>query len=383
MTFPRTPRADPVGNARLRPGDERAALAGAQRTTRRIALAALALAVLGVGLAAWRYLAPADTGCQQAAWNTTPAVGDLPPGWTIGASQFDLGRRQMTLLGPVPQDETSTRAVLYATITCYPQGAADSVTRSSDAAKAAGQTVTARSDLGDQGFLAEDASGAFFLQFRHAGIVVYLAASGDAKIGDLEEVASAFDRSLGGDGGAAAIGTPDAGSPAPTDDLLSPSASDEPPPSESPAAPELESVLPRKVGTIDLKVESSLGTTILSDDQGSRAIVAALRAAGRTPADLRVAQAYDVTATADLSLLAISVKGMKRDALKALALDAWLAATGAGVKLDTATLAGVEFTRVDYGDGGAKDYVLAEADLVIIIETADAALAEQAAAALP
>ena len=101
--------------------------------------------------------------------------------------------------------------MVYATITCYPSGAADAVTRSADASTAAGQTVVSRDDLGDQGFSAADSSGANFLQFRHDRLVVYLAGSGDATAAEVDAIASAFDKSLGGDGGAVALGTPGTG----------------------------------------------------------------------------------------------------------------------------------------------------------------------------
>ena len=66
-----------------------------------------------------------------------------------------------------------------------------------------------------------------------------------------------------------------------------------------------------------------------------------------------------------------------------MVLETLLAASGDGVTKDTVTLAGQAWTRIDYGDGGTLDYVLTDGANVIVITTADAALAEQAAAALP
>jgi hypothetical protein len=284
----------------------------------------------------------------------------------------------MTLLGPLSEDETS-QAVLYATITCYPLGAADSVTRSADAATAAGQTVVARTDLGEQGFSAIDGSNAVFLQFRYGNVVVYLAASSDASPGEVELVAGAFDRAMGGDGPATAAGTPDAAA-SPSDGLGSPVASEDPAVNESPVAPELEAALPTQVGDTPLTIQSALGSEILAND---RIVTAALRAAGKEPDDLRLAEAFDPSIADGLWIRAISVTGMKTDELKAFVLGSLLLASSEGVKTDTVTLAGQSFTRVDIGDGLSIDYVLAEGDHAIIIETADAALAEQAAAALP
>jgi hypothetical protein len=271
---------------------------------------------------------------------------------------------------------------VYATVTCYEDGAADAVTRSADAATAAGQAVTSRNDLGDQGFSAVDDSGATFLQFRHDKLVVYLAASGDATATEVDQLASAFDIALGGDGGAVAVGTPAAATPVPSADTATPGPSDDASPGAA-AAPELEAALPAKVGDIALAVDSATGSMMLGEDQLSRAITAALRAAGRTPDDLGIAQAYDETAESDLSVLAVAVEGMAGAKVQAFVLETWLAATGAGITTDTVTLAGSEFTRVDYGDEGPMDYVTTKGNVAFVINTADPALAAEAAAALP
>jgi hypothetical protein len=370
---------------RPRTADEQARLDAAGRTTRRVAIAALVLSLVGVGMAAWRTFAPSDGGCQSAAWSVSPGASDLPAGWTVASSQYDIARKSLSLVGPLPADETAAQAVIYATITCYPVGAADAVTRSADAATAAGQLVTRRDDLGDQGFSAVDDSGATFLQVRHADLVIYLAASGDATAPEVDQLASAFDRAMGGDGGAVSIGSPapasqspgtgptDTGSGAPLESAL-PSAA---------AAPVLEAALPRQVGSVALAVDSATGSMILGEDQLSRAIVAALRAEGRQPDDLSLAQAYDETAESDLSILAVSVNGMPIAKTLRLVMDSWLAASGTGVTRDTATLDGRTFTRINYGDDGPLDYVIAQGEIVIVITTADPALAAQAAAALP
>jgi hypothetical protein len=356
------------------------------RSTRRIAIAAIVVALLAIGLAAWRVVSPPGSPCQSTAWNVAPATGDLPAGWTLTSSQYDIDRKSMTLLGPSPSAQTTNQAVVYATITCYAQDAADAVSRSVAATTAAGQQVTQRPDLGEQGFSAVDRSGAAFIQFRHGSVVAYIAASGDATAAEANAVASAFDRAMGGNGGTAGGGGAVGASPASSENGAVPSgtsASESAGASPSAAAPELEAALPTRVGTATLTIESATGPTVLGTDQGSRAITAALRAAGKTADDFRVAQAFDTSGGTDLSIVAISVPGVKLDTLRTLVLDAWLVANGAGVKTDSVTLAGHPFTRIDFGDQGALDYVLATADRVIVIQTADANLASQAAAALP
>jgi hypothetical protein len=287
-------------------------------------------------------------------------------------------RKTMSFLGPQPSDDTSSQGVIYATVTCFEEGAEDSVVRSAKAAQDAGQSVVDRDDLGDGGFSAVDDTGATFLQLRKDKIVVYLAASGDASDTDVNGLASAFDKALGGNGGDI-----NAASAGPSDDLgavdsLEPGASDA---SESPAAPDLEAHLPSKVGDLSMLVYSDTGSDILAQ-QGSRAILAALRADGREANDLRVAEGDDDSGTGVLTMMVITVDGMPVDKTNKLVLDSWLNANGAGVTHDTVTLNGKEWTRLDYGDEGTKDYVRVEGDNVIVITTADPSVAEQAAAAL-
>jgi hypothetical protein len=348
---------------------------------------AIVVSAVGLGIAALSVFAPADDSCQTAAWNTTPKTTDLPAGWSEASSQYDIARKSMSLLGPASADGTTAQAVVYATITCYPSGAADAVTRSADASTAASQTVVSRNDLGDQGFSAADASGATFLQFRHDRIVVYLAGSGDATAAEVDAIASAYDKSLGGDGGAvAAVGASISPSPAPSTDpgtgSAAPAPSDDPSASAA-AAPEMEAALPTKVGDVVLTVDSASGSMFLGSDQTSRAITAALRADGKTPDDLKIAQAYDETATSDLSILAVGVDGLGAAKVLPIVLGPWLAASGAGVTKEPVTLAGKEFTRVDYGDEGPMDYVGTNGDAVIVITTADPAVAAATVAALP
>jgi hypothetical protein len=376
-----TPRPE---SARARPPATDQAAAAA-RTTRILATAALVVALAALAFAAWRMLIPADAGCQQQAWDVTPAAEDLPAGWIASASQYDIDRKTMSFLGSMPQDEDSSQAVIYATVTCFRSGAEDGVTRSRAAAEDAGQSVADRDDLGEQAYSAVDESGAAFLQMRAGKIVVYLAASGDASAAELDELASAFDKALGGDGGTIAppAVTPTDGEAGAS---LDPGASPDPgesPVAESPAAPDLVALMPTKVGSIALSSDSATGEVLLSDDQGSRAIVAALRAAGKTPADLKVAQAFDETGIADLNVLAVTVDGVPAEQTRDIVLENWLAASGDGVTKDTVTLDGREWTRIDYGDGGTLDYVLTDGANVIVITTSDAALAEQTAAALP
>jgi hypothetical protein len=375
-----TPRPEPT-----RPGSlasEWDQIAGTARTSRIVAVAAIVIALVALGLTAWRTFAPPSASggdCQARAWAVTPATDQLPADWTAGASQYDLSRKTMSFLGPIPTDETSSEPVVYVTVTCFAQGAADSVTLSQKAATDAGQSVISLDDLGDQAFNAVDDTGAGFTQLRHGDTVVYLAGSADTSSTDLDKLASAFDKALGGDGGTIRQPTiapsvdPGAASADPGESVAA----------ESPAAPDLIALLPTQVGDVALTADSATGASILAEDQGSRPILAALRAAGKEATDLRVAQAYDANQVSDLFIQAITVDGMPIDAMKALVMQTWLPAIGAGATQSEVTLAGKPWTRIDLGDGGTMDYVMSEAPNVIVITTADPKLAEQAAAALP
>ena len=337
------------------------------RTTRRIALGGVILAVVALVLVAW---------------DATPAAGNLPPGWTISASQYDPDRKFMRFLGPLPADGSS-QPTIDATITCFPEGAADSVTRSRDAIAASGETVTTRDDLGDQAFSAVDQTGSTLMQMRHGNLVVYLVGAAGTQ-NEVETVASAFDLALGGNGGQLPVGTLDVSVPPPSESA-GPSASAGAEASGSPVAPELEALIPSSVDGIDLSISSETGDAILSDDPNSRAIVAALKAAGKQPVDLRVADGYgyDETTGTDLEIIAFAVDGMKLSALKALVLNSWLSASGAGITTETATVGGVTVTRVDRGDAGAVDYLLTRNGDVIVVTTEDPNVAAQALQALP
>jgi len=402
MTAPRNLQPSPPtgpNQPRMRPSDERALLAANVGTTRRIAVFALLIALIALGLGTWQtvLIVTRVPSCQTAAWNVTPAADQLPGGWAVRASTYDVGRRSISLVGPAPADSSTTQGMALITVTCFPEGAADSVARSRAAASAAGQAVSDRPDLGDQAWTSEDSSGSFFGNIRRGSLVAYLAFSGTVTQVEVDQVASSFDQALGGNGGVDASGP---ASQAPVGSDVLPSAGDSFPidsvdpgasgagasdagPSSTPAALDLERLVPTQVGTVKLTVNSALGPDILGQDQGSRAILAALRLVNLTASDLRVAQAYDETGASDLTLLVVAVKGMQLETMRKLVLDSWLAASGAGVISTDVTLSGHQFTRFDYGDEGTRDYVQAVDGHVMVITTSNAALAEQAAAALP
>ena len=359
-----------------------AAVAEARRA-RLIAVGAILIAAVAVGLVAWQSLAPTAGSCQSTAWDAAPPAEDLPAGWSIGALQYGAGQVTTTLVGPPPADELSAQAVAYATITCYAQGASEALSRSLAAAAGAGQEVDRRDDLGDEAYAAIESSGASYVTFRHGDVVADIAASGDTTGAELEAIVAAIDRALGGDGPSEAIATPEPVGEATSGPTIGPSDGTTELPTEAPVSPELEAALPGSVAGTPLAIESATGTTVLGDDAGSRAVIAALRAEGASPEDLQVAQAYDENGTLDLSVIGFRAPGLDGSALRSIVLDTWLAADGPGVSTREDSMGGRTFTIVDFGDGGSLDYLTVDDDIVILIETSDAELAAQAAAALP
>lgn len=355
------------------------------RTTRRLAIAAVALAIIAFGFTAWRGLVPSASACQSNAWSASPAAAALPQGWATQATLFDPDRLSLTLVGPAPADQNSSQAVIYATVSCFHGDAADAVTRSEAAANVAGQTVSSRSDLGDQGYSASSPSGASFIQFRAGNVVVSIAGSGSTKTAEVEAVASAFDLQLGGSGSTAVLPTVQ-----PSDVAATPPAGTAPPdpfgsapPSAAAPAPELEALLPKTAGGLPLTVNSAVGSAILGTDPGSRAIIAALTAAGIPVDDFHAAEAYEESGTLDLSVVAFRAIGMDAVAMRKIVLDTWLAGTGTGVTTTDITIGGRTVTQVDYGDSGTKPYLLTSGDAVIVITTSDSAIAAEVVAAIP
>ncbi len=386
MAEPHTPSRNPLRHPRSgypsptevpqaprrRPSEERAALAASSRTATQLALLAIVIAGLALGLTVWRTLAGTGPNCQSAVWSAEPAANRLPAQWQMRGTTFDTNRRSTTYAGPDPGDGSGAPNVL-ATVTCIPDGAAEALSRAAAAARESGQAVSTKNDLSDGGFEATDAnSGAIFLEFRRGDILVDMVASQGATATDIETVASAYDRALGGDGGS--ISSPEPASSA------NPSASTGA--SSLPHdAPELEKLLPTKVGSLQLTTASQLGSAALSE--GEPAAVA-LAADGKQPDDLHMAQAAanDASGNPVLGVTAVSVTGLDAAKVRLLTMD-YFGLTGSAVKQSTVTLAGKPWTKVDLGDGGMLYYLRPQGNVVLVITTADAALAEQAATAIP
>jgi len=364
-----------------------------------LVLASIALILAGLGLVvgAAAFLRGGGDACRTAAWDSEPAAGDLPAGWTVSTSQVGMDGLGVSLAGTVIDATTDTPTV-YVTLSCYGADAGAALARSRERIEAAGEVVTARADLGDDGYgLSEATTGALAVHFRRGALVAYLATTGTVTQSDLDAIAAAVDtamrRALGGSGPRASATLPAAtlgpGSSVDPSSSVSPAPSAtggaEASPSASPdePAPELIALLPAEAGGTALTRDSAAGADVLGDDSVSRALAAALRSLGATVDDLRVAQSYDETGTLDLYLLAFRVSGVSGGALEPVILRTWLSASEDGVTTKTATVGGKEITTVDYGDEGSMAYVHTTAEAVVILQTADAALAAEVVAGLP
>ena len=362
--------------------------------SRLVAALGLVIAVIALAVSLRSALVAPASGCQTTAWNAVPPEGSLPSGWSIAASDFTPTGLTSTLSGPQASDGSGTPTTVYTTISCFGADASQAVERSRTAAAAAGQTVSTMDGLGDEAYSTTDAaSGGMAIQFRRGTLVGYTAATEAIPAGDLEAIAGAFDDAMrSAEAGATlppasgrasgASGSPAAGTPALPKSSPSSGAGASPSAAASPAAPELEALLPDAVNGTTLTRDSAVGSDVLGGATAGRALAAALRTLHADPTKLHVAEAYDASGTIDLSILAFAITGLDTKQLRSTILSAWLSSGGPGVKTSTETMSGHQATVVDYGDKGTVSYVIVDGNAIIVIETSDSTLATQAAAAL-
>jgi hypothetical protein len=342
-----------------------------------VAVIALVVAVTG--------RAPDATACRTAAWSAVPKSASLPTGWTITSTDMNANGITTSLVGPTAEDGSGDQPVVYASVTCYGDGAATALARSRDAADAAGSKVSDRDGIGDEAYVTDDSStGTSSTFIRVGGLVSQIAAAGTVDSGDLDRITTAVLASMGSRATAAgSTGQPASSPPASggSDATASPSDSPSEEPSQSEpvsVAPELEAHMPTQVNDTTLSIQSLTGEA-LGTDPNSRALIAAVRSLGKEATDLQVAFGQDETQTLDILLFGFRVEGIASAKVEAAVLDTWLSADAAGVTKTNVKIAGKTFTRVDFGDDGAFDYVYRGSDYVVVIDTADETVATAAA----
>ncbi len=178
------------------------------------------------------------------------------------------------------------------------------------------------------------------------------------------------------------------GGPSPSGVAPSGGPSDSPEPSvDSHGVPELEALLPAKVGDVALERLSLSGKDFYST--GTPATQARLdtflKSLGKTVADLRVGDAGDPTGKAVIEVGAFQVLGTKSDQL----LSEWVASTQAAspghISVSNTTIDGRALTKLIDGtrDVGGTTYAFAKGDIVFLVNADDAALVSSALDQLP
>lgn len=360
-----------------------------------LALSLGALAVAGIALA-WSLFFSNSGGandCQARAWDSIPQERELPDGWTVAATSFFVGNMTVTLEGPVADAETG-EGVVYTTVTCFGKDSAEALARSRAADASSGSPTTDLDGIGEEGYQIDDGTGLSAIHFRRGDLVSYLVVAGNVTPEELRAAGQAFDQAMidaraGDIPSVEPAGTRGPGAESPIveppgiEPSALPSALPAGSPAGEPASPELDAFLPKDIGGTPFVVETLIATDVFGDDAGSKAVTAGLRAIGKTPADLELAQAYDQNGAADLYLFAFRLPDADPAALRSLVLDGWLVANAEGVTTEEVELGGKTLTHVDYGAELPDAYLYSAGDVAVIIQTSSEDLAAQAAEALP
>lgn len=316
--------------------------------------------------------------CRSAAWGAIPDSHDLPPNWALGSTDLNANGMTVSITGPANAEDATAQPVAFASVTCYGEVAGVAMRQNRDAAKAAGATVVDRLPGGDAYDVISGSNGSVTTLFRVGTLIGQIADAGSAPAADLAQITKALATAMGNEEAAGSPGPrPSApvGSEVPSgsDSGAAPPGSDEPP-----VAPDLEAKLPTEIGGTTMQVQSQTADNVFGDDPNSRALSARIRALGADLADLQIAQESDETGTIDLTIVAFRLPGKDATKLRAAIVETWLSANVEGVKQSEITLGGKKVTKVDYGDEGPIDYVYRGSDYVIVIDTADPALATEA-----
>ncbi len=168
-------------------------------------------------------------------------------------------------------------------------------------------------------------------------------------------------------------------------DSIDPNASvaSDPPVADTHDAPQLEAVLPTTINGTTLASQSWTAAEegILNGDEWSTSMTTFLTTAGKTPADLLIAQAIDPDQGIDVSIAAYQIAGTQPSALRDALVAAWKSQY-AQMAFSEVTLAGKTVTK-GVGTDLPSSYLYLDANVVYDIETTDESLALAALGQIP
>ena len=133
--------------------------------------------------------------CQARAWDSIPEERALPDGWAVTATNFFVGNSTVTLEGPAADTDTG-EGVVYATVTCYGDDAAEALARSRAADASTGSPTTDLEGIGDEGYAIEDGTG---LSAMHSAAGTWCRTSwsrATSRPDELRSTASSFDQAM-------------------------------------------------------------------------------------------------------------------------------------------------------------------------------------------
>jgi len=148
-----------------------------------------------------------------------------------------------------------------------------------------------------------------------------------------------------------------------------------------PAAPELEALLPDRVGNVRLTKASTTGEEVFRGNAFGDEMSKFLATVGKEPGDLRFANAVDTSEAAKLELGVWEVPGVAPADLREAIVTA-SRPNAPGLEVSPGTLGGKQVTKVVY-PGGSTLYLVDGAGVVFYVGSTDEALAAKALALLP
>ena len=322
--------------------------------------------------------------CRTVTLGALPNTAALPSGWTIASTRFLVDFVTTTIVGPTPSGSTQGPAV-FVSVTCYGTDSGLALALDQAAARVSGATETTFPKLGDESIAVTSTRTSSTTVYISSGILVAdIEAATSVDQAAFETVARAVDEamSLALSGSPRHSPTPvasgsTAASPAPSSRATSPSPSPSPSPSETPVShvvPDLEARLPKTVDGTPMSIDSVTGATALGADATSQALIASLKALGKTPADLQIGRARDLTGDKPIRLYAFRAEGISQADLARAIVGAFRADATSAPTESQVTLAGHKVTTVTYSQGPAEYLFEGAGGVVFDIETTDEAL---------